>query len=353
MPGGRDLLSVVQTAWGRGGSAKLTALASGRRRRTWVWTGLGSPTSSPAMTTWMDRAGIGMRLSICVDTGRPWAELRRIVEVADGQDWRTVYLSDHFLPFAPPGVPAEGSVLECWTILSALGGLTSRIRLGSLVLGNMYRHPAVVANMAASLDRVTGGRVVLGLGAGWQENEHIAYGMGLPAVGERMDRFEESCRVITSLLRNRRTSLVGRYYQLTEASSLRPVSSRVPILIGGSGEHRTMRIAARYADIWHAWLPPSEFRRKCSVLDHHCMQVGREPASIERATGQTVRVTSSPRRSPDGDITGTADDILAALSEYAHSGVSEFVVRDHRNDPVDASIETMSTLMAEVLPRLP
>lgn len=125
-----------------------------------------------------------MRLSICIDVARPWAEIRRIAELADTRDWHAVYISDHFLPFTPTGQQIEEPVLECWTVLSALGAATSRVRLGSLVLGNNYRHPAVVANMAASLDQVTGGRVVLGLGAAWQESEHVAYGIDLPRVSE-------------------------------------------------------------------------------------------------------------------------------------------------------------------------
>src|SRR5690349_11771779 len=123
-----------------------------------------------------------MRLSICLDTGRPWAQLRRIGELGDRHGWYSVYACDHFLPYAAPGIHAEGAMLESWTVLSALAALTTQVRLGPLVLGNTYRHPAIVANMAASLDHVSGGRVVLGLGAGWQLNEHVAYGIDLPPV---------------------------------------------------------------------------------------------------------------------------------------------------------------------------
>jgi F420-dependent oxidoreductase-like protein len=295
-----------------------------------------------------------MRLSICVDAGRTWAEIRQIGELADAQDWHAVYVSDHFMPYAPPGVPADGPVLESWTLLSALAALTTRVRLGPLVLGGTYRHPAVVANMAASLDQVTGGRVVLGLGAGWQENEHIAYGIELAPPGPRLDRFDEACLVITSLLRERRTTFDGTYYQLMDASSEpRPVSPRLPILIGGGGMRRTARIAARYADIWHTWASPLDFRRKCEVLDGHCERAGRDPAAVERATGQVLRVTSSPRQASDGDdVVGTPAQIIEILGQYAHNRVSEFIVRDHREMHVEQTRDMMSTLTAEVLPHL-
>jgi F420-dependent oxidoreductase-like protein len=293
-----------------------------------------------------------MRFSICVDTGRPWAEIRRIGELADAQDWWTLYVSDHFLPYAPAGSPVDEPVLESWTVLAALGAMTSRVRLGSLVLGNTYRHPAVVANMAAALDQVTGGRVVLGLGAGWQENEHAAYGIDFPAVRERMDRFEESCRVITSLLRNRRTSFDGTYYRLADATNLpAPTSPRLPILVGGVGERRTLRIAAAYADIWHGWTAPPEFTRKCHLLDRHCREIGRDPAEVGRATGQVVELSSSPGGGPGGgDVVGTVDQVVEALTQYARTGVTEFIVRDHRRTDVDTTLETMSTLTSDVFP---
>lgn len=295
-----------------------------------------------------------MRLSICVDTARPWPEVRRLGRQADELGWHAAYISDHFMPFAPPGAAADGPVLECWTLLSALAASTVRVQLGPLVLGNTYRHPAVVANMAASLDQVSGGRVVLGLGAGWQENEHLAYGIALPPVPERMDRFEEACGVITALLRERRRTFEGRFYQLREASvEPRPLSPRLPLLIGGAGRHRTARIVARYADIWHTWANPTEFRRKCALLDRRCEQAGRDPASVQRATGQVVRVSSTPARTPaQDDVVGTPDQITRVLRQYADNRVSEFIVRDHRDTNVERTLDMMSTLTTSVLPHL-
>ena len=128
-----------------------------------------------------------MKLSLCVDPGRPWSEAMTLARRVDAAGWHAVYQCDHFMPHHPDGVPIAGPVSECWTTLSALATVTSRVRLGSLVLGNTYRHPAVVASMAATLDQVSAGRVVLGVGAGWQPNEHIAYGNRLHHVRHEDD----------------------------------------------------------------------------------------------------------------------------------------------------------------------
>lgn len=192
------------------------------------------------------------------------------------------------------------------------------------------------------------------MGQAGRKNEHVAYGIDLPPVRERMDRFEESCRVVTSLLHEQRTTFDGTYYRLAEASSLPlPVSPRLPVLVGGGGERRTLRIAARYADIWHAWASPPEFKRKRDVLDRHCTEVGRDPASVERATGQVVELRSSTGgRSDHGDIIGTAQQVAEALTQYAQSRVTEFIVRDHRNTDAETALKTMSILRTDVFPQL-
>lgn len=129
------------------------------------------------------------------------------------------------------------------------------------------------------------------------------------------------------------------------------MSPRLPILVGGGGPRRTARIAATYADIWHTWASPSDFRRKCDVLDRHCTQVGRDPAGIQRATGQVVRVSPVPVPADD-DVTGTPEQITEALIQYARSRVSEFIVRDSRDAPVEETLDKMSTLTTDVLPQL-
>lgn len=199
-----------------------------------------------------------------------------------------VYVCDHFMPYEADGRAVDGAMLEGWTSLAALAGHTQRLRLGTLVLGCTYRHPAVVANMAATMDHVTGGRFVLGLGAGGQRNEHVAYGLALPSISRRLDAFEEACAVIRSLLTQPRTTFDGAFFQLTEAPcDPKPVQTPLPLLIGGGGERRTLRIAAQFADEWHVWSTPDEFRSKSEILDRHCEDIGRDPSSILRVTGSS------------------------------------------------------------------
>ena len=184
-----------------------------------------------------------------------------------------MYFADHFMPhgaFAPEvdqSAPLDGDTLECWSVLAALAVAVPRLRLGSLVSSVTFRHPAVLANIAAAIDNFSGGRLVLGIGAGWQLNEHASYGIELGPLRERLDRFEEACEVITSLLRERRTTFVGDYYRVHDAPNQPPPRQRpLPLLIGGGGELRTMRIAARFADEWNFWSTPDVLAHKVRAV---------------------------------------------------------------------------------------
>lgn len=187
---------------------------------------------------------------------------------------------DHFYPiFSDP----TGPCLEGWTTLTALAQATTRLRLGSLVTGIHYRHPAVLANMAAALDIISGGRLELGIGAGWNEEESGAYGIELGSISERLDRFEESCQVLTGLLTTDCFDFQGTYYQLTAARNepKGPQRPHPPICIGGSGEKRTLKITAKYAQHWNfLGGTPAEFARKRDVLAAHCADIGRDPKEI-------------------------------------------------------------------------
>jgi F420-dependent oxidoreductase-like protein len=269
-------------------------------------------------------------MSLCVDPGRSWRETTALAKAVDAARWHAVYLCDHFMPHDPSGAAADGPVLECWTTLTGLATQTTSIRLGSLVLGNTYRHPAVVANMAATLDQVSGGRVVLGIGAGWQPNEHAAYGLTLPAVGERIQALDEACHVIRLLLSQRRSTAAGRTYRLADAPcEPKPVQRRLPLLVGGGGERLTLRVAARHADVWHAWADPEVFFAKSAVLDRHCEEVGRDPGEVDRATGGTVAVGARHGHGNlQADLHGTAEEVAVRLLELGSRGVDEFIVRD-------------------------
>ena len=227
-----------------------------------------------------------MDISLILDNGRPWPEIRELAQAADELGVYAVYLCDHFMEHADDDSITDGGVLECGTLLGALGPLTSRVRLGALVMGSTYRHPAIVANMVTALDHVSDGRAIAGIGAGWQVNEHTAYGIDLMSPKDRSDRFEESVHVVSALLRNQRSTFTGRFFELHDAPNQpAPLQERVPVLVAGRGEKRTIPTAAKYADVFHTWGTAESFAAKCAVLDAACAAIGRDPAEIRRATG--------------------------------------------------------------------
>ncbi|MEB3980907.1 LLM class F420-dependent oxidoreductase [Mycobacterium sp. 663a-19] len=210
-----------------------------------------------------------------------WADMLAVWRAADDIDvYESGWTFDHFYPIFSD---SDGPCLEGWTTLTALAQATGRLRLGTLVTGIHYRHPAVLANMAAALDIISDGRLELGIGAGWNEEESGAYGIELGSVKERFDRFEEACAVLISLLSEHTTDFAGKYYQLNGARNepKGPQRPHPPICIGGSGEKRTLPITARYAQHWNfAGGTPEQFARKRDVLAACCADIGRDPKEI-------------------------------------------------------------------------
>ena len=226
---------------------------------------------------------------------------------ADGIDlFESGWTFDHFYPIRGD---TDGPCLEGWVTLTALAQATTRLRLGVLVTGIHYRHPAVLANMAATFDIISGGRLELGIGAGWNEQESGAYGIDLGTPQERSDRFEEACEVLVGLLSEETTDFSGSYFRLRAARcEPKPVQRpHPPICIGGSGERRTLRTAARFAQHWNfVGGPVSDFSRKKEVLEDHCAAVGRHPGEILLSS----HVGYDPDRGPEA-----AADAAAALGE--------------------------------------
>jgi alkanesulfonate monooxygenase SsuD/methylene tetrahydromethanopterin reductase-like flavin-dependent oxidoreductase (luciferase family) len=295
-----------------------------------------------------------MRMSLCVDPGRSWPEVLALARRAESAGWHAVYVCDHFMPHDPAGRALDGPMLECWTVLAALAAQTATARLGSLVLGNTYRHPAVVANMAATLDQVSQGRLVLGIGAGWQPNEHAAYGIALPPPRDRVAALDEACAVIRSLLDQRRSTMGGAAYQLDDAPCDPKPASRVPLLVGGAGRG-IMTVAARRADIWHTWARPAQFAAKNAVLDQLCRDIGRRPGDLARASGATVTVRPGPageHLADELDVHGTPRQILSQLRAYADAGTDEFIVRDDAGVPAGQALDQIDILTQDVLPAL-
>jgi F420-dependent oxidoreductase-like protein len=242
--------------------------------------------TSPQNTTWSDMLAV-------------WREADQIEIYESG------WTFDHFYPIFSD---STGPCLEGWVTLTALAKATTRLRIGNLVSGIHYRHPALLANMATTLDIISGGRLELGIGAGWNEEESGAYGMELGTPAERSDRFEEACEVLLGLLTQETTTFDGKYYQLKDARC-EPKGVQAPhppICIGGGGEKRTLRTAARFAQHWNfVGGTPDEFAHKREVLHQHCADIGREASEI---------TLSSHVRLDDGGPSKLADT-AAALGE--------------------------------------
>ena len=214
-----------------------------------------------------------------------WTDLLAVWRAADEMEvFESAWNFDHFYPLTPP---ADGGSLEAATTLAALAQATTRLRIGTMVHGMHYRHPAVTANMAATLDIISEGRFDLGLGAGWFEPESQAYGIPLGTMTERMDRFDEGVEVIVRLLSEDTTSFDGTYYQLQDArcEPKGPQRPKPPIVIGGKGKRRTLRTVARWADHWDALTTETtqEWAQLNDVLLAHCSEVARDPAEIRRS----------------------------------------------------------------------
>jgi F420-dependent oxidoreductase-like protein len=235
---------------------------------------------------------------------------------------------------------AEDAMLEGYTTLGFLAGQTERIRLGMLVTGVMFRYPAVLAKTVTTLDVLSRGRAVLGLGAAWYDREHVGLGVPYPPVGERFERLEETLRISLQMWSDNNGAFDGRHYQLAETICVPPPIQRPrpPIVIGGGGERKTLRLVARYADIWCApgGTPPDVVRHKIAVLAEHCEAEGRDPADIRTM----ILAPQDPLADTDG--------FLSAMEEYAGLGVAQVMVSTLAPDPVSFA----SRLGDRVVPRL-
>ncbi len=298
-----------------------------------------------------------MRFSIWPSPMHPWDETLALARHCEATGWDGIYVADHFMPNGPDPTPLDGDTLECWSVIAALAAAVPRVRLASLVTSVTYRHPAVLANIAAAIDNISHGRLLLGVGAGWQENEHAAYGIDLGTVTERLDRFEEACVVLTSMLRAPRTTFSGTYFRVTDGPNQpAPVQARLPLLVGGSGERRTMLIAARYADEWNAWSTPDVLAHKVGVLRRHCESIGRDPAEIGVSTQALLFMSTdeawlAKRRSADGGqstIIGTPSEVVDIVGRYREAGADELIVPTFTFGPAARRQETCDVFMEEV-----
>lgn len=227
----------------------------------------------------------------------PEALFDRVVELAqaaEGAGFDLVTVMDHFYQI-PIVAPETEPMLEAYATLAALAQVTRRVRLGTLVSGVTYRNPALLAKTVTTLDTISHGRAVFGIGAAWNDAEHVGYGFEFPPIGLRMDRLGEALAIAKRMFTEERPSYSGQYYRIERALNVpRPLQAGGPkILVGGGGEQRTLRLAAEYADLTHWFVPtPEEFTRKLGVLETYCRAIGRDPAAIVKTIGAPVWLVS-------------------------------------------------------------
>jgi F420-dependent oxidoreductase-like protein len=216
--------------------------------------------------------------------------LERFWRDADDLGFHGVYNYDHFYGLYVLGQPLEVPTLEAWTTLTAMAKVTQRARIGCMVTGVTYRHPAVLAHMAVSVDHISGGRLEFGLGAAWHEPEHLTNGIPFPSAGTRIAMLDEACELIRRLWTEDKVSHEGRFWTLKDAiCHPKPVQEHIPFVIGGSGPNKTLRVVAKHADEWNAPAATAEdYRRLAAILDKHCAEIGRDPASIRRSVQMFV-----------------------------------------------------------------
>jgi F420-dependent oxidoreductase-like protein len=299
-------------------------------------------------------------------TGISWTDVLELWRHVEATGWDIACVTDHFMPNTKD---REGSVLESWSTLSALAAVIPRIRLGTIVLGNGYRHPAVVAKMAAQVDIISNGRLLLGLGAGWQENEHTAYGIPFYTMRERLERLDEACEVIRSLWTQHRSNFEGRYYRLFDAPLMpEPVQQPHPeLMIGGGGERVTLRIVARHADHWNVWGGPEVLARKTIVLEEHCAKVGRDSKTITRSVNMALLITdkktevealanaitkrlgSHASDAQDICLAGTPDQIREKLRRVREAGADTVFIPTMFRPPGDLR-QDMDRFISEIAP---
>ncbi|HLG13361.1 MAG TPA: LLM class F420-dependent oxidoreductase [Blastocatellia bacterium] len=292
-----------------------------------------------------------------------WGELRDAWKLIDRLGYDTAWTFDHFFAILSP---PSGPCFEGWIALAALAAETSRVKVGVLVTGNTYRHPAVLAKMGATLDHTSGGRLIMGIGAAWFDAEHAAYGIPFYTTAERIHRLDEAAEIIKRLWAERQVTFDGRYYQLKDAyCEPKPIQQpRPPLMIGGGGEKLTLKVVARHADLWNTFGTPALFQHKLAVLADHCAAVGRNIDDIEITWAGTTLVTDSKAkldqlvqrmakafgRSPEdveaGFLVGSVEEIRERVGRLKEAGVTHFILS--LAAPFDR--ETIHRFAEEVIP---
>ena len=268
-----------------------------------------------------------------------WDDIKSVLEVMESGRWTSVFAYDHFIPPWHHTDEVKDheflDTLEGWSLLASCAAVTKKLKLGILVSGNTYRNPALMAKMAATVDVVAPGRVMLGVGAGWNVREHEAYGWEFPSMRERSDRLEEACELIRKLFHSgvdERIDYQGDYYTLKQAA-FAPKSGNgqpIPIMVGGTGEQRTLKTLAMYGDIMNVIASPERVTHLSEVLARHCENVGRDPEEIQKTVHVPIRIIRDEKKAKevrgdnDWSMIGSPQYLIDRIGEFVKDGISEF-----------------------------
>ena len=271
-----------------------------------------------------------------------WPQMLALWQKADAWGYDSLWNFDHFFPIF---VAPDGPCFEGWTALSALAQATKRARIGTLVNGNTYRHPCVTAKMAATLAHVSGGRLNFGIGAGWFEVEHKAFGIDFKTVPARLAALDEACRIIKGMFTEEKTTLRGKHYTVTDAFGLpKPLQSpHPPFMIGGTGEKVLLRIVAEHADMWNTGAQAERMKHLIEVIDRHGEKLGRDTRAIEKTVLMPLCYRAAPDRQQfvqqiiaqmEGSdpekarrriMIGDKQECLDTIERYTRVGVTHFI----------------------------
>ena len=308
-------------------------------------------------------------IGVCLWTQQAsWPEILQAAELADELGFESIWTVDHLL--APQG-EEDQPILEGWSVLNAIASRTSRARLGLFVAANTFRHPAMTAKLATTLDHISGGRAIVGLGAAWHVREHAAYDIDFgSSPGERIGWLDESAGLVRRLLDGETVSTTDGRYHVDELQVLpNPVQAHVPMAIGGAGERKTLRVVAQHADIWNAMGSPEWMARKIGILGQHCEDVGRDIGDITLTVGANIIVRRDAdsaarvyehqmavnRTAEEANVTvpevrwfGPADELLDRLKGYIDAGVQGLVWEM----PYPFDLDSLRAVAEEVKPRI-
>ena len=285
---------------------------------------------------------------------------------AEASGFDTVLVMDHFYQLPMLGAP-ENAMIECYTLLSALAQQTSRVRLSALVTGNTYRNPTLLAKTVTALDVVSHGRAQLGIGAGWYELEHDALGFEFGTFTDRFERLEEALQIVLPMLRGERPSLDGRWYSVKDAVNSPPAVGRIPVMIGGGGERKTLRMVAQYADESNIICAVDEIPRKLQALAEHCERLGRDRSQITVSyqTSACVAPTHDQAvaeleeaiaRTPQlgmrrgGVVVGDPDEVAAVYRRLLDTGIDGVTVNAPANGHIEGRVQLLGETLAPLIP---